>query len=914
MRRLTAIFVSLMFYALATTAQAADVDIPFTQFTLDNGLTVIVHEDHKAPIVAVNLWYHVGSKNEKEGRTGFAHLFEHLMFQGSENYNDEYFGPFERIGATGQNGTTSFDRTNYFQNVPTTGVDLALWMESDRMGHLLDVITQERLDEQRAVVQNEKRQRENQPYGKVFDRLIEGLFPKGHPYSWLPIGSMEDLNAATLDDVKEWFRTYYGPNNAVLVLAGDITPEVAREKAERFFGDIPPGPPVTHHETWVPTLTTEHREVMQDRVPQTVIYKSWPAPHWSDGDNELLQLGLAVLGGGKNSRLYERLVYNDQTATSVGASLAPFEISGIIYITASVQPGGDVAAVEAAMDEEIERFLAKGPTKSELQRVRTQAKAGFIRGAERIGGFGGKSDILAENFVYAGSADFYKTSLKRLDAATPKSIQDALQRNLTDGRYVLTVVPIDSNLKASGDGVNRSTGVPFPSAFPEVGFPTFERGTLDNGLSLLVVNRNDLPLIDMSMVFDAGFAADQTGQGGLPGTASFAMTMLDEGTSKRSALEISEALAQLGANLGAGANLDSATVSLNTLSDTLGEALDIYADVILNPAFPADEISRIKKSRLAAIANERTQPQAMALRVLPKLMYGDGHAYSQPLTGTGTEETVAKIDQATLKAFHDTWFKPNNATLVIVGDTTLADIKPQIEARFGKWQAADVPQKILDQVQQAERETLYLIDRPDSDQSLIFAGHVVPPKSDPADLAIEAANQVLGGDFSSRLNMNLREDKGWSYGSYSFIVDAAAQRPFLMSAPVQTDQTAPSIAELRNELRGYLADAPASEEELTRVRDGNTLSLPGRWETIGAVSSSLSEMVRFNLPDDYWNTYADKTRALDVATVNAQAKRALKPDNMIWVVVGDRAKIEDDIRALGLGDIQLIDTDGNPVE
>ncbi|MEO0575746.1 MAG: pitrilysin family protein [Pseudomonadota bacterium] len=911
MRHLTTFLASVFAIAFAASANAADVDIPYTQFKLDNGLTVIVHEDDKAPIVAVNLWYHVGSKNEKPGRTGFAHLFEHLMFQGSENYNDEYFGPFERIGATGQNGTTSFDRTNYFQNVPTTGLDLALWMESDRMGHLLDVITQERLDEQRAVVQNEKRQGENQPYGRVFDRLIEGLFPEGHPYSWLPIGSMEDLNAATLEDVKEWFRAYYGPNNAVLVLAGDITPELARTKAEQYFGDIPPGPPVTHHEAWAPTLDSEHREIMQDRVPQTVIYKAWPAPDWANADSELLQMGLSVLGSGKNSRLYKRLVYTDQTATSVGASLFPFEISGIIFVTASVQPGGDAAAVEAAMDEEIENFLAKGPTKAELDRVRTQNKAGFVRGAERIGGFGGKSDILAENFVYAGSADFYKTSLKRLDAATPKTVQAALNRHMTEGRYVLSVVPFDTTLKASEQGVDRSSGVPFPTSYPDVGFPEFERGTLDNGLKLIVVNRDDLPLVNMNLVLDAGFAADQYG---LPGTASFTMTMLDEGTTKRSSLEISEQLAQLGANLGSGTNLDSATVSLNALTDTLDDALDIYADVVLNPAFPAKEITRLKKARLAAIAQERTQPQGMALRVLPKLMYGDDHAYSQPLTGTGTEQSVAEINQATLKAFHETWFKPNNATLLIVGDTTLADIKPAIQARFGKWKSGDVPKKTLSEVAQADRETLYLIDRPDSEQSLIFAGHVVPPKADPSDLAIEAANQVLGGDFSSRLNMNLREDKGWSYGSYSFIVDAAAQRPFLISAPVQTDQTAPSIAELRSEVRNYLAGTPATEEELSRVRDGNTLSLPGRWETIGAVTGSLSEMVRFNLPDDYWTTFADKTRALDVDTVNAQARRALHPDNMIWVVVGDRAKIEEDIKALGLGDFQLIDTDGNPVE
>ena len=895
---------------LAAAVHAQTVDIPYTEFQLDNGLTVIVHEDHKAPIVAVNIWYHVGSKDERRGRTGFAHLFEHLMFNGTENYDDEWFGPFERVGATGVNGTTSFDRTNYFQTVPSTALDLALWMESDRMGHLLGAITQDKLDEQRGVVQNEKRQGENQPYGRVFSHIVGNVFPDEHPYSWLPIGSMEDLNAATLDDVKEWFQTYYGPNNAVLVLAGDITPEQAREKVELYFGDIPPGPPIARQDEWVPQLNGAHRETLQDRVPQTLIYKVWPAPAWTNEDTDSLQIATAILGGGKNSRLYERLVYTDQTATSVGASTLALEIAGMIFVSATVQPGGDAEAVEAAMDEEIARFLERGPTRDELERVKTQFRSGFVRGAERVGGFGGKSDILAENRVYGGSADFYKVGLERLEAATTRSIQQAAQRWVTDDVYVLTTVPYDTNLKAGTTSADRS-GLPYPDDQPDVSFPSFERGELDNGLKLIVARHGDLPIVNFNLIMDAGYAADQFG---LPGTASFAMSMLDEGTRRKDALEISEGFAKLGANYGGGAGLDTVTVSLNTLTDNLEPALDLFSEVVLQPAFPEKEIDRLRKQRLAGIANERTQPQSMALRVLPKLMYGEGHAYSQPLTGSGTEASVNAIDRDTLVAFHDTWFRPNNATLVVVGDTSLEEILPIVEERFGDWEAADVPTKTLDNVALGTTETLYIIDRPASDQSVILAGHVVPSKGDPDDLAIEAANQILGGDFSARLNMNLREDKGWSYGSYSFIVDAAAQRPFIISAPVQTDKTADSVAELRRELRGYLSDAPGTNEELARVRDSNTRSLPGRWETIGAVSGSLAELVRFEFPDDYWNTFAARTNALELDAVAAQAERVLQPGSMIWVVVGDRSKIEASLGELGFDEIRLIDTDGNPVE
>ena len=413
--------ISLACLFLVSTSSAAEIDIPYTEFTLDNGLRVIVHEDHKAPIVAVNIWYHVGSKNEKSGKTGFAHLFEHLMFNGSENYNDEFFKPFDRVGATAQNGTTWLDRTNYFQNVPTTALDMALWMESDRMGHMLGAVTQDRLDEQRGVVQNEKRQGDNQPYGKVYEILQKNMFSSDHPYSWETIGSMEDLNAASLDDVLEWFKTYYGPNNAVLVLAGDITPDVAREKVELYFGDIPPGPPVIKYDAWAPKIAEDRRVSMQDRVPQARIFKAWVGPEWTSADADMLTIAGAILSRGKTSRLYQRLVYKDQTATAVDAEPLFFEIAGMLGVDATAQPGGDLAVIEKAIDEEMARFLKDGPTQEEVDRAVTQIRAGQIRGLEQIGGFSGKAQLLARNATYAGDPSFYKVSMRRMAEATPEA-------------------------------------------------------------------------------------------------------------------------------------------------------------------------------------------------------------------------------------------------------------------------------------------------------------------------------------------------------------------------------------------------------------------------------------------------------------------------------------------------------------
>jgi zinc protease len=430
---------------------AVEVDIPFQKFVLPNGLTVVVHEDRKAPIVAVNVWYHVGSKNEKPGKSGFAHLFEHLMFNGSENFNNDYFQAMERIGATDLNGTTSEDRTNYFQNVPKSALDVALWMESDRMGHLLGVIDKARLDEQRGVVQNEKRQGENQPYGVAYELATKSTYPAGHPYSWTVIGSMEDLNAASLEDVKDWFKTYYGAANATIVLAGDIDVATAKAKVEKYFGDIPSGPPVARHQTWIAKRSGTHRQRVEDRVPQARIYKIWNVPQNGSPEFEYLNLVSDVLGAGKNSRLYTRLVYKDQIATAVSSSVDAKEISGQFNIEVTARPGEDLAKIETAIDEELARFLAEGPTEKEMQRIKTQYVASFVRGIERIGGFGGKSDILAQNQVYFGDPGHYKTTLQRVREATAQNLLNTAKSWLSDGVYVLEVHPFPQYKTISSD-------------------------------------------------------------------------------------------------------------------------------------------------------------------------------------------------------------------------------------------------------------------------------------------------------------------------------------------------------------------------------------------------------------------------------------------------------------------------------
>jgi zinc protease len=885
------------------------IDIPFTKFVLTNGLTVLVHEDHKAPIVAVNIWYHVASKNEKPGRTGFAHLFEHLMFNGSEHYNDDYFQAMERIGATDLNGTTSEDRTNYFEDAPTSALDLVLWLESDRMGHLLGAIDQAKLDEQRGVVQNEKRQGENQPYGRVWELITKATYPAGHPYSWTVIGSMEDLSAASLTDVQEWFKTYYGPANAVIVLAGDIDPATARQKVERYFGDLPSGPPLARFEAWTARRTGSQRQILQDRVPQARLYKVWNVPAYGTLDAEHLSLAAGVLGSGKNSRLYERLVYRDQIASDASAYVDAREIAGQFHLEVTARPGEDLAKVERAVDEELARFLAKGPTKRELQRVQTEALAGFIRGVERIGGFGGKSDVLAQDQVFLNDPTYYRTSLRRQQSATTEDVRRVAREWLSDGVYTLEVHPF-AEYGTNTSAVDRSKP-PVPGPAPETRFPDLKRATLSNGLKIVLAERHAVPVVSFRLLLDAGYAADPAGR---PGTANLALDMLDEGTKRRTALQVSEALALLGANLATGCSLDSSYASLSALKMNLDASLAIYADVILNPSFPEADFRRLQQLQLDAIEQEKVQPIQMALRVLPRLLYGAGHPYGNPLTGSGTTESTKRLTRADMVRFHETWFKPNHATLVVVGDTTLAEVQPKLEKLFADWKPGDAPKKTVAGVAPATQPTVYVIDRPESIQSVVLAGHVAPPKANPDEPAIESMNTVLGGAFTSRINMNIREDKHWSYGAGSFMPNARGQRPFLVYAPVQTDKTKETMIELDKELRGILGPRPITDDEVTKVKNNLTLELAGRWETARAVAGSLAELVTFDLGDDYFNRYAGRIRALQLADFVKAAQTVVRPDSLVWVVVGPRAKIETPIRELGWGEVRFLDADGNPVK
>jgi zinc protease len=884
-------------------------DIPYTRFVLKNGLTLLVHEDHKSPVVAINTWYHVGSKNEKAGKTGFAHLFEHLMFSGSNNFNKTYINAMERIGATALNGTTNNDRTNYFQNVPTSMLDYALFAESDRMGNLLGVLDKKKLDLQRGVVQNEKRQGENQPYGVTRQLLTENTYPVGHPYSWTVIGKMEDLDAASMADVTDWFKTNYGPNNTVLVLAGDITPEVARQKVEKYYGDIPPGPPIARHQAWVAKRSGTHRSTVQDRVPQARIYRVWNVPGADTPEESLLDLAAHVLGGGKTSRLYKRLVYKDQLATSATTSNNTNEIAGQVYMMLTARPGADVRKMELAADEEMRALMKHGPTEAELQLAKTAILAQYTRIVERVGGFGGKSDLLAHCTTFTGNPDCYKDYLQKIKAATPASVKKAMNEWLSDGDYVLQVNPFPTGLSATA-ATDRSKEPALGKA-ESLRLPPMQRATLSNGLKVVLAERHEAPVVNFSMLVDSGYASDSPD---LPGVASLSLHMLEEGTPTRSSLKISEELEALGANFGAGTNLDGAFVNLNVLKATMPKALDIYADLVLHPAFQQNEFARLQQDRIASIQREKSVPQLMALRVVPSLLYGKGHVYALPFTGTGTEAAVKRMTRGDLVQYHRTWFKPNNATLLVVGDTTLAEMKPLLEKAFAGWKPGEVPKKNVAQVNQPEKTVVYLIDRPGALQSVIVGAQLAPPRNTPEAVPLDVVNGIFGGTFSSRINMNLREEKHWSYGVSSLVASALGQRPFLTVSPVQSDKTREALQELATEYANIAGGKPITPEELMAAQSNQTLSLPGSFETASQLSNAYSTILQYQLPENYYNTYTEKALALTPEQANALAARSIMPNKLVWVVVGDMSKIEPGIRELNLGEVRQIDADGNPVK
>ena len=904
---------------VAETAEAGDltalvdqVAIPYEQFTLDNGLDVIVHEDRKAPIVGVAVWYNVGSKDEPEGKTGFAHLFEHLMFNGSENAPQDFFKYLQEIGATDTNGTTNFDRTNYFETVPRPALERALWLESDRMGYLLGAVTQQKLDNQRGVVQNEKRQGDNQPGGLVFYEILKNMFPEGHPYRHSVIGSMADLDSASMDDVRNWFRDKYGPNNATVVLAGDISAAEARPLVEKWFGAIERGPVNVPAAADIPVLSEDKRSVMRDNVAATSLTKYWAVPGITSEELTALNVGASIFGGLASSRLDEVLVRDEQLAVGVSAGNYDFQRVGILSVGATLKPGVELATLEKRLDELIAEYIAEGPTEDEVRRAATSDLAGTIRGLEQVGGFGGKAVTLARGEVLAGDPGFYKKQFDVLATLTPEAVKSAMQRWMTRPSYTMVLEPGErdgtyeeaasvaaTDTAEASDEVTVTKVRPAPpvDSIATLDFPDVERAVLANGMPVTYARRDAVPATYVTMSFNAGSAADPVNQRGLEGLA---LELFDEGTATMSSQQIAEERERLGLSISTGGGADRSSFTLAALSANLTPSLELMSDVIRNPAFNSADLERVRTQTVTGLRQRMKSPNGIAFNALSPAIFGEANPYG----GVSTVESVQSISRADLLAFKDRWIRPDNGEVFVVSDRPLAEVVASLNAVFGDWTppaAAKGVKTFGTSTQATAGNRIILYNRPNSPQSYIVGAQLTPLDArDASFIDFENANNSLGGGFLSRLNMNLREDKGWSYGYGGGAQAYENAVLYRMAGGVQADRTGDSLAELRREIGEFLTTRGVTDEEIARNVASEIGELPGRFETSVAVLGALQSNALFGRPDDYYETLVPRYQAQTNASLDTAVRAGLDADKFVWIVVGDADVVMDQLEPLGL--------------
>ena len=909
-------------------------DIAFQKFTLPNGLTVITHEDHRLPLVAVDLWYHVGPLNERPGRTGFAHLFEHMMFEGSEHVGEKaHFKFVEQAGATDINGTTDFDRTNYFETLPSNQLELGMWLESDRMGFLMEGLDRAKLTNQRDVVRNERRQGEGRPYQAAHEALMHQLFPKQHPYYGDVIGSHADIEAARINDVRDFHQQFYTPNNATLSVAGDFTPGTLKSLLAKYFGPIPSGPPVPPVDVTTPLITAQKRVAVTDTVQLPQLQIGWlTAPLYTQADADVY-IALVILGGQKGSRLEHVLVHDRQIAQSANCDNNALKLTGIGNCTVTAKPGVKLEDLEKAVWEEIAKLQATPPTQEEIDAARVPVETQKISGLQRLGGFGGIADTLAQYDQYTGDPGYLKQDLARGNKTTPAAVQAAAKKYLTQassavvyctpGKKVTDDVPrspdsTDADVKiqpayapAFEEAQNWRKTPPPPGPAPAIRLPVPTRFNLPNGLEVLLVEQHELPVFTASVLTRAGGEANPIEK---PGLAAFTGAMITEGSDLRPSTQQAQAGQRIGGELFTYTSMDAATTGLSVLSNQTAAAFDLLADAVQHPAFRQPDVDRIRKQRLVSIQQESDNPYAIAFRVGPMLLYGTGQPYGLPRSGT--EASLNSITREDLLHFRSAHYGPHDSALVLTGDLTEAQARDLANRYFGTWQggpAADAAVQALPPAPAPPAFHIVLVNKPDSPQTALMAWGLGVPATDPNLPTIETMNYTLGGSFGSRINMNLREAHGYTYGAFSAFQTQRAGGPFFAGGLVRTDVTAPAAHELLTELQTILT-TPPSEKELQAAKDARIKGLPGQFATTYDIDNALGSLFLYSRPLDYFAELPAKLLAATPADVAAAAQKDLHPDQMILLAVGDRTKIEGPLKSLNIGPIEYRTTLGAPAK
>jgi zinc protease len=912
--------------AQSKSASVAAPQIKYQKYTLKNGLEVILSEDHRLPLVAVDLWYHVGPANERPGRTGFAHLFEHMMFEGSQHVGSkEHDRLLEAAGASDINGTTDFDRTNYFETLPSNQLELALWLESDRMGYLLGKIDQERLANQRDVVRNERRQStENTPYGLVDEELFHQLFPKSHPYYAEVIGSHRDIEAARLDDVREFFRQYYTPNNASLTIVGDIDPAQAKAWVEKYFGTIPSGPPVPKIAAAPPQITSEKRSKVTDQVELPRIYMGWIMPSiFQPGDAES-DLLAHILGVGKSSRLYKSLVYEKQIAQDVSVQNQNLLLGSVLELQVTAKPGVKPEDLEKAIDVELDKLRTAGPTQAELDRARNLIETRMISGLEQLGGFGGLADRLNQYNQFLHDPGYLPKDLERYNRATVADIKRiAAEKLKTSARAVVYGLPgerVVDDPPRSGDEQKPKNEVvagtmpdepwrakaPSPQPLGKLTLPVAQSFKLENGLTVLLTEQHHLPLVVAHLLVLNGSDANPVSK---PGLASFTSEMLPEGTERRTSSQIADDAAQIGAALRTQTVGDDSIVDIRTLKPNVDAAFDLLSDVTLHPKFDPAEIERIRKLRETDILQVQDDPQDLAFGVFRRLIYGPSHPY-----GYREEGTIAATKATTRDDLMQMWKKgyvPGNSALVLSGDLTSAEARSLAEKYFGKWTGSTgryQPPAVDNKVARG----VYIVDKPGAAQTFVLVGTTGVPRTTEDYVPLEVMNKILGGLYSSRINVNLREDHGYTYGSFSFFSYKRAAGAFGAGGGMRTDATGPAVQEILKEMERVRSSAP-TDEELKLAKGSFSQSLAGRFESGEQTANTVGDLFVYDFPLNYYQQLPGKITAVTSEDVRRMAQKYIHPENAVVIGAGDRSKIEDQLKKLSIGDVEVRDYEGNPV-
>jgi zinc protease len=879
--------------------------ITFEKYTLSNGLDVILHQDRALPLVAVNVWYHVGSKNEELGKTGFAHLFEHVMFEGSKHHNRSHFEPLQLVGAN-LNGSTSTDRTNYWENVPSNYLELALWLEADRMGFLLEALDQRKFDVQRDVVKNERRQSyENRPYGVAGLQLQAAVYPWPHPYHWPTIGSQEDLEAATLDDVKKFFQRFYGPSNASLAIAGDFDFSEARRLVERYFGDLEPSAAVPKAQRQDSSLQGHVGLTLYDRVLLPRVFLVWPTVPRFDRDEAALSILGAILGDGRSSRLHRELVYKRQIAQSVGADHDGSEIAGDFSLDLTAAADHSAEEIEYAARKELERICQEPPTLQEIVRAQNRFESRRVRQLANIGGFGGRANQLNAFNVLTGDPNLLNEDLERYMEVGPEDVQRVAQTYLGDRHAQLVVLPEPSYKPGAPTNVDRSVqptgGSPRPFEPPLV-----QHEQLTNGIEVRVVEKRGLPIVAFGVTMKGGAASDPKL---LPGLTSLTNSLLQEGTTNRTSEKIADDFEFIGSQIQHIISRERVGLATETLTRHWPEALALIADLLQHPTFPDEEVKRIKEQRLTALRRLRDDPSALADRVGPALLYGLDSPYGHP--SSGTESVMKDFSRQAIQEHFQTYYGPKNASLVVVGDISIKEVLSLAERHLGGWanKSPDTVKTTPYKFPEPEPTTIYLLDKPSAAQSVIQVGHLGVPRLHPDYYALSILNHLFGGQFTARLNMNLRQDKGYSYGYRSGIGWYTNSSFLLAGGSVQTAVTKEAIKETLKEFTDIQKDRLVTEAEFDASKENLLRQFPAGFETVGQILDQLLQIAAFDLPDNYYRTLTENIQSVSLSDVRQVAKEHLRSEHLMVLVVGDKNEVKAGLEELGYP-LRVVDPEG----